>query len=124
MRGIEIIGVKVEDNEVVISLLGGSDNVCGTLRFYEKDTDKRGKLMREAEALMFGNILVDLAISVWSGRWRLIGCNRQIVGGAEPTKLEISQTVTQPVKLVDLEKKEIIEDKGGLGWPEAWGDEE
>lgn len=114
MRNLEIIGVSVDGNDAVVSLFGGPSNAAGTIRFFEPDTDKRGQLMRSAEALMNGNVLVDLAVSISTGKWRLLGKNRQIVGGMVPTKLTLNQTPFKPV----------VEDKGGLGWPEAWGDEE
>ena len=99
MRHLSILGVAVENKEVVVSLFGGPNNVAGTLRFFEKDDIKRHDLRREAEALMNGNILVDLAFSL-NQRWRLIGVNRQILGGLEPTKLDLSQTLphTPPSK--------------------------
>lgn len=115
MKDIQIIAVSIENKEVVVSLFGGTDNVVGTLRLFEKDDIKRHDLRRRAEALMNGNVLVDLAVSWGTGRWRLIGKNRELIGGLEPTKLEISQSVKPaPPK----------EDKGGLGWPEAWGGDE
>lgn len=110
MKDIEIVGVTVHNKDVIISLLGGSHNVVGTLHLWEKDDIKRHDLRRRAEALMNGNVLVDLALSITMGRWRLIGKNREIIGGLEPTQLNINQSLP-PKK----------EDKGGLGWPEAWG---
>lgn len=115
MRDILIVGVTIENKEVVVSLLGGTDNVVGTLRLFEKDEVRLHNLRRRAEALMNGNVLVDLAISWGTGRWRLIGRNREVIGGLEPTKLEISQSIPGGPKK---------EDKGGLGWPEAWGGDE
>lgn len=112
MKDILIVAVSIDNKEVVVSLLGGSDNVVGTLRFWERDDIKRHDLRRRAEALMNGNVLVDLALSFGTGRWRLCGKNREVIGGIEPTKLEISQSFTPK------------EDKGGLGWPEAWGGDE
>lgn len=116
MRDVQIVAVSVEGKEVVISLFGGADNVVGTLRLFEKDSIKLHDLRRRAEKLMNGNVLVDLAISFGTGRWRLLGRNREVIGGIEPTKLDISQTARPPGP-----KKE---DKGGMGWPEAWGGEE
>lgn len=112
MKNIEIVGVDVIDKEVVVSLLGGDSNVVGTLKLWERDDIKRHDLRRRAEKLMNGNVLVDLALSLTLGRWRLIGKNREIIGGLEPTKLEINQTTVKRI------------DEGGLGWPEAWGGEE
>lgn len=115
MKDILIVAVSIENKEVVVSLFGGTDNVVGTLKFWEKDDIKRHDLRRRAEALMNGNVLVDLAVSVVTGRWRLLGRNREVLGGTEPTKLDISQSIPPKPKK---------EDKGGLGWPEAWGSEE
>lgn len=106
------MGVKVEQDDVIVSLFGGPTNLVGTLRFEEVDDIKRHDLRRRAEALMDGNVLVDLALSLGNGRWRLLGKNRAIIGGLEPTKLLVSQTVG-PKKI----------DEGGMGWPGAWGGE-
>lgn len=95
MKNIEIVSVDIEDSEVVISLLGGPSNIVGTIRFFERDEIKRHDLRRRAEALMNHHVLVDLAVSFSTGRWRLIGCNREVIGGLEPTKLEISQTLPE-----------------------------
>ena len=99
MKSLLVVGVDVEDKEVIVSLFGGPDNAVGTLRFFEKDDIKRHELRREAEAFMNGNILVDLAFSL-NQRWRLIGVNRQILGGIEPTKLDLSRSLphTPPTK--------------------------
>lgn len=120
MKDVQIVGVTVEGKEIVVSLLGGTDNVVGTLRFFEKDSIKLHELRRRAESLMNGNVLVDIAYSLSGGRWRLIGKNRQILGGLEPTKLDISQTFKQQSKKED---KGNGEPGWGLGWPEAWGGE-
>jgi len=114
MRDIEILAVTVEHNEVVVSLAGGTDNVVGTLRFYEKDSIKLHNLRRRAEDMMNGGVLVDLAISMGLHRWRLIGKNACVIGGTEPTKLELSKSNKPNPKKID---------EGGLGWPEAWGGE-
>lgn len=95
MRDVAIFDVKIEDNEVVVSLAGGKDNVCGSLRFYERDDIKRNKMADEVRSLMNGNVLVDLAFNM-GGRWRLLGKNRMVIGGIEPTKLDISQTFNKP----------------------------
>lgn len=92
MKSIEIVGVDVDGHELVVSLLGGTTNVVGTLRFFEEDEIKLHDLRRRTEALMNDHVLVDLAMSFSLYRWRLIGCNREVIGGIEPTKLEISQT--------------------------------
>lgn len=123
MKNLEILGVSIDDKDVVISLFGGPSNAAGTIRFLVTDTDSRGKLLREAEALMNGNVLVDLAVSVSTGKWRLIGKNREILGGMVPSKLSLNQTPWKPPSIYK-EERPVIEDKGGLGWPEAWGDEE
>lgn len=120
MKDIAIVAVGIENKEVVVSLFGGIDNVVGTIRFFEKDEVKLHDLRRRAEKLMNDNVLVDLAVSVVTGRWRLLGRNREVLGGIEPTKLEISQTVKPPKK----EDKGSGEPGWGLGWPEAWGEEE
>lgn len=96
MRDVEILDVRIEYNEVVVSLFGGPDNVCGSLRFYQPDRDKRNKMADEVRALINGHVLVDIAFSITGGRWRLIGKNRTIIGGLEPTKLDISQTFNKP----------------------------
>lgn len=113
MKSIEIVAVEVEGKEVVVSLLGGSSNIVGTLRFFERDEVLLHDLRRRAEALMNGNVLVDLAISFTTKRWRLIGCNREVIGGMEPTKLEISQT--QP---------DVNPTNWGLDRPRSWDEEQ
>jgi len=92
MKDLLIVGVVTEGDEVIISLFGGPNNVAGSLSFLEQNEAKRTDLARRAQELQDGNVLVDLAFSLTGGRWRLLGKNRAIIGGLEPTKLDISQT--------------------------------
>lgn len=117
MRNLAVVAVTVEDKDVIVSLLGGDNNVVGTIRFFEKNDILRHDLRRRAEALVGTAITVDLACNVITQRWRLIGPKAEYtLGGLEPTKLDISQTVQ------DTPKPPTPKNHWGLEFP--WMDEE
>lgn len=100
MKNIEIVGVLQDDDkkDIIVSLFGGDTNVVGTLTFHEPDENIRHDLRHRVTKLMREGTLVDLAMSVGGYRWRLIASNGIIIGGYEPTKLMISQTIPKPPK--------------------------